>query len=433
MISTSADDILRPARNAKYFQLRGFMSRGKSDLVSVLMVAIGGYGFHYLKTLLEEGKTARCRLAGVIDPMAERSLLWPVVSHLEVPIYSSIEDFYRDGHQADLAVISSPIHWHVPQSIVALAHGSSVLCDKPLGATVQEVQELIQSRDRSGCWVMVGYQWSYSAAILALKRDILGGLFGRPLRLSALCCWPRDRSYYNRNVWAGRLRDPETGRWVLDSPANNAMAHYLHNLFFVLGPELHLSARPDSVRAEIYRIYPIETFDTIMCRAITESGTELLFFASHVTERTIDPRFRFEFEDAVISYDENDGGILVVGRNGDRKSYGAPDETPQFRKLHAAVEYIRGEGSIACGPEAAASQTLCVNGIHESASAVLSFPDGLIRREGTPERLYVSGLDEELLRCYREAKLPTEVGVPWARANRMVSLGGYRHFPGGRV
>ena len=118
--------------------------------VSVLMVAIGGYGFHYLKTLLEELPPARCRLAGVVDPRAEQSMLWPVVSHLGVPVHASVEAFYGEGHRADLAVISSPIHWHVPQSLVALAHGSTVLCDKPLGATIQEAQELIQARDRSG-------------------------------------------------------------------------------------------------------------------------------------------------------------------------------------------------------------------------------------------------------------------------------------------
>ena len=438
--------------------------------VSVLVVAIGGYGAHYLKALLAlacpgpgaeaPGATdrqpptdllpSRCRLAGVVDPMATQSPVWPLVSGLNVPVRSSIEEFYSEGHRADLAVISSPIHWHVPQSIVALSNGSSVLCDKPLGATIQEADELIETRDRSGRWVMIGYQWSFSSAILALKRDILAGLFGRPARCLALCCWPRDVSYYGRNDWAGRLRDEATGRWVLDSPANNAMAHYLHNLFFVLGPEMHLSARPRTVQAELYRAYPIESCDTAICRAMTEDGAELLFYASHVTERTIDPRFRLEFEDAVISCGEDEGSdIVAVGRNGQRKRYGSPEDTPQFQKLVAAIDRVStrtvpcthtvgaelarpgGDATIVCGPEAAMSQTLGVNGMHDSVSEVTCFPSSLVRREGAPERLFVAGLDDLLVRCYENGILPSEAGVEWAVAGRTVDLAGYRHFPGG--
>ncbi|MBZ5496377.1 MAG: Gfo/Idh/MocA family oxidoreductase [Acidobacteriia bacterium] len=402
-----------------------------AEPVTVLMVAIGGYGFHYLKTLLDELPPSRCRLAGVVDPMAERSLLWPVVSHFGIPACSSIDEFYEEGHHADLAVISSPIHWHVPQSLVALSRGSSVLCDKPLGATIQEARELVEGRDHSGRWVMIGYQWSYSRAILALKRDILAGLFGCPRRLSTLCCWPRDSGYYGRNDWAGRLLDQPTGRWVLDSPANNAMAHFLHNLLFVLGSEMHLSAQPRSVQAEMYRANSIESADTAACRVLTENGTELLFYASHATERAIDPRFHFEFEEAVITCGEEGGEIVALDRKGNLKSYGAPDDTSQFRKLVAAIDYVRGEGTIACGPEAAMAQTLCVNGMHDSVFEIPSFPVMQVRREGAPGRMIVAGLDDTLLCCYRQGKLPRETGVAWAVAGRSVSLSDYRCFPGG--
>ncbi len=402
-----------------------------SEPVSVLMVAIGGYGFHYLKTLLEKLEPSNSRLAGVVDPMADRSPLWPVVKSMGVPACSTVEEFYDAGHSADLAVISSPIHWHVPQSLVALSHGSCVLCDKPIGATIQEARELGEARDRSGRWVMIGYQWSFSAAIQALKRDILAGSFGRPLRLSTLCCWPRDTLYYTRNDWAGHLRDRSTGRWILDSPANNAMAHYLHNLFFVLGPEQHLSAKPQSVQAELYRAYPVDTFDTAACRTTTDTGAELLFFASHVTEGTIDPRFRFEFEEAIVTFGEDGTQIVARQRNGRCRAYGAPDDTPQFHKLFTAIRRVSNEGAITCGPEAAAAQTLCVNGMHDSMKDASEFPAHMLQGVGEPTRRFVRGLEDILLRCYREGKLPSEAGVSWAAAGRNVNLAGYKYFPGG--
>ena len=76
--------------------------------VSVLVVAIGGYGAHYLKALLalagpgpgaeapaaadRQRRTdllpSRCQLAGIVDPMATQSPVWPLVSGVSVPVRS---------------------------------------------------------------------------------------------------------------------------------------------------------------------------------------------------------------------------------------------------------------------------------------------------------------------------------------------------------
>jgi predicted dehydrogenase len=407
------------------------MSQDPSGAVSILMVAIGGYGFHYLRTILDEFVPGRCRLAGVVDPLALRSGLWPTVARLGVPVSSTVEEFYAAGHRADLAVVASPIHHHVPQSSAALHNLSHVLCDKPLGATIQEAEELMRVRDRSGRSVTIGYQWSFSSAILSLKRDIMAGAFGRPRRLSTLCLWPRDAAYYRRNDWAGRMRDAATGRWVLDGPANNAMAHFLHNLFFVLGRELHLSARPREVQAERYRAYPVETDDTVACRAFTDEGIELLFYASHVTSENAGPLFRFEFEDALVTFTGQETGIVAEDSKGRRKSYGSPDDTPQFRKLAEAVDAVRPGTAVVCGLEAARSQTLCVNAVYESAPEAARFPEGLLRGASDPERVFVAGLGETLQRCYRNATLPSEAGVGWAVPGASVGLTDYLWFPGG--
>ena len=49
--------------------------------------------------------------------------------------------------------------------------------------------------------------------------------------------WPRDERYYSRNGWAGVKRTND-GTWILDSPTNNACAHFLHNMFYVLGDRI---------------------------------------------------------------------------------------------------------------------------------------------------------------------------------------------------
>ena len=274
--------------------------------------------------------------------------------------------------------------------MAALAAGSHVLCDKPLGATVPDIDHLAGARDWAGRFVMVGYQWSYSAAIQALKRDLLAGRYGRPLRLATLCAWPRDMAYYRRNTWAGRLRDAASGAWVLDSPANNAMAHFLHNALFVVGPAMTRSALPAAVTAELARAYPIESADTAACRVLTEDGCEVLFLASHVTAGPLEPRFRLECEGGVIVYGERDWH--VVGRPKTAASRTTATPTPRTSSASSSRPsiFVRSPaGVVACGVEAAAAQTVCVVAMHESSPAIVRFP-ALLRRGHPDDRVGTS-------------------------------------------
>ena len=405
------------------------MTARPGEPVRVLISAIGGYGHYYLQTLMEQVPPDRATLAGVVDPEARQARAWPWVESRGVPVFDDMAGFYSAGYEADLAVIVSPIQFHVPQSCTALEHGSHVLCDKPLGATVQEAARLILTRDRAGRFVMIGYQWSYSTAIQALKADILAGLFGQPVRFSTLCCWPRHPAYYQRNPWAGRLRDPATGQWVLDGPANNAMAHFLHNLLYLGGPRVDRSATPQTVQAEAYRAYPIESCDTAACRITADSGLEVLLYASHVTETPIEPCFTLEFESAVVTFGAGERGIIARDASGREKRYGAPDDNPQFKKLFDAIDASRSQAPVVCGPEAAGAQTLALNGMHESIGDIPSFPASIVVADHEAGRVYVPGLADLLGRCYERRCLPVEFGVGWARAGALVNLDGYHSFP----
>jgi len=397
--------------------------------VSILMVGIGGYGYYYLKTLLEEFPPGTIEIRGIVDPLAEQSGLYTEIKRMNVPVYPEITEFYENGNTADLAVIVSPIHYHVPQSLVALKYGSHVLCEKPVAATVQEVDSLIDAVRTTGKWCMIGYQWSYSKAIQSLKKDIIAGRFGRPIRLKALHLWQRDEAYYRRNDWAGRIRD-SNGRWILDSPANNAIAHLLHNLFYVTGGETGQSDGIADVTAEAYRVNSIENYDTVACRIHNGEGVELLFYTSHTIDTDAGPGFSFEFENAIVSLDETSTEITATFKNGNMINYGSPEDDDQFLKLHRAVEAVRKPQPVVCGPEAARSQVLCIDGIQESVPEIPSFPKSMIRRDATQRIRWVTGLDEAFLQCYKKGILPTEAKFTWAKSGRTVDLTGYRHYPG---
>ena len=67
--------------------------------------------------------------------------------------YGSYEELLADEH-IEAVYIPLPNHLHVPWAIKACEAGKHVLCEKPIGLSVEEVKQLIAARDRAG--VLVG-------------------------------------------------------------------------------------------------------------------------------------------------------------------------------------------------------------------------------------------------------------------------------------
>ena len=402
---------------------------------SILLVGIGGYGNVYTRALVNYKGERNIKIAGFIDPAAEKCTDYEKLKEMGVPRFESMEDFYQKS-SADLAVISTPIHFHCSHVCTALKNGSNVLCEKPVSATIQEVNKMIEARDKYGKFVAIGYQWSHSEAIQSLKKDIIAGLFGRPVRLKSITLWPRDAVYYSRG-WAGK-RKAADGSWILDSVANNATAHFLHNMFYVLGSSIDKSACPGNVTAELYRANNIENFDTSMIRAVTTEGAEILFYATHAVIENLGPAFDYEFENAVVKYryagkntedDKSCNNIVAYFKDGSIKEYGNP-EKETIRKLWMAIDSVCEGKPVVCGLEAASSQVLCINGAHESMPEIVDFPKEIIKVETNKNITYVDGLNEIIKECYKDAVLPYEKGTAWAKQGKKVNMEGYSCFNG---
>jgi len=396
--------------------------------VSIVLSGIGGMGGVYLKALLEKWESGLFRLAGTVDPFPERSPHLDQLKDKAVPVYPDLESFYRE-REAELAIISSPIQFHAPQTRVALERGSFVLCEKPAAATIQEIRDMIEARDRAGRWVAIGFQWSFSQAVQGLKADIRAGSFGAARRMECLYTWPRDLAYYARNDWAGRRRDA-AGAWILDSPANNAMAHDLHNIFYVLGREIDGCAVPVEVEAELYRTYDIDSYDTAAARFRLGSGTVVLFLVSHAARSDTGPVVRYEFERGRVEIRGRKSDLRAAFADGRTRNYGPPDADP-LKKLWDVISSVRTGRPPVCGLEAALGQTLAIDGMQDAAAGIASFPGEIVRFEPTPSggRRWVEGLDEAFARCLEEGRLPSEIGPAWSRPAGRIDLRGYRRFP----
>jgi len=223
-------------------------------------------------------------------------------------------------------------------------------------------------------------------------------------------------------TWAGRLRD-DAGRWVLDSPVNNATAHYLHNMLFVIGPAMARSATPVAITAECYRANPIENYDAACCRVETREKAEILFFTAHCVQEEVGPMFRFIFDNATVEYKPR-GNIMARFTDGREVDYGNPDIDPTRKVMHCVDQCVPGTtAATVCGPEAALAHTLCINGMQEIP--IRDFDPKWIERR-TYDRgetlTFVPGLDEAIRQGGEQGRLFSELCLPWACSASRISL-----------
>jgi predicted dehydrogenase len=399
--------------------------------VKVALIGISGYGHVYVNQVLDLAPEEAVVPVAAIARRPERCARLGDLKKRGIPIYGTPEEFFAEG-TADLVMIASPHHLHCPYTCLALSHGANVLCEKPVAPTIQEALQMKEAEQRAGRFVAIGYQWSYSDAIQSLKREILSGAFGKPVRLKSLVCWPRRVSYYLRNDWAAKVKTDD-GRWILDSPIMNATAHYLHNMLYLLGPGQFASARPLEVVAELYRVNEIQNFDVGALRCKTENGAEVLFFSAHAVNTELGPLSHFQFEKADVYYGRYDRQApqwIARWRDGSVRTYGNPNDA--LPRLLRPIESVRTGAPVCCGIEAASAHLRCVNGAQESVAEVRQVPPEFVKVEGEGENRQFSilGLEDAFIQCYTLGVLPSEHGdIAWTRPGRPVDLRNYTFYP----
>lgn len=371
--------------------------------VKILSVGIGGYAAIYLDHLLNQ-KDPDFEIVGMVEPYPAGARHYAQLKELGVPTYASMEDFYAVD-TADLAIITTPIHLHTAQILCALAHGSNVMCEKPLsGVSADEIQ-IRQAAEKAGKFVIIGFQWSYSQAILDLKADILSGRYGKGILLKSLVFWPRPKEYFTRGSgWGGRITIGD-GQIINDSVVNNATAHYLHNMLFVTGPADGQSNEVVQAACDLLRTNAIENFDTATLRLTLADGVPCIYVVSHATEELVNPMFEYRFEKGTVTYKESDGQIIGTFSDGTVRHYGNPFENIN-RKIDEAIAHATDSTYVPpCGPQAAAAQVRCVEKIQKHPIRNVK-PDCIREKVADGNHfLYVHGLDALLKKCYNEEKI----------------------------
>ena len=369
-------------------------------MIRAILVGVGGYGAMHIK-FFKEGLLPNVELVAVMDPFAKKAPVYPELVASGIPIYDDL-DLCLTEKKPQLAYICTPIDCHKPQIEICFSHGISVLCEKPLAGTPEEIEEIREMRDRSGCKLGVGFQLSFCDPIHALKQDIRSGLLGKPVHLKTMTSWRRAETYYTLSTWKGRMKDAQ-GFPVRDSILSNATAHYMHNMFFLLDDE---AADFDGVFA---RSNDIETFDTAIIHGSFRKGGQFTYVASHSAELESNPRWIYEFENAVVTYDSNgDGDIRAIFHDGTEKNYGSGNslKTTSQKDFYMAESVEKGI-PVRCSVEQIMPFTHLCEQVFNHPEQFQAFPKSLVHVNEDKIHL-VTGLYEIMERCYTEGRLPDE-------------------------
>ena len=243
-------------------------------------VAVVGSGIGKSHMLAFQKLPEQFQLWAVCEPDAERGR--KIAAELGVPnAFQSIEEVCAQS-EIDVVDLATPPHLHFRQIQQVLAAGKHVICEKPLVASLKEVDDLIEIERSSGRRILPIFQYRYGHGLQKLKFLVDRGLAGSAYITNIETSWRRREAYY-AVAWRGKWKT-ELGGCSL---THSIHAHDL--LTYVLGPVKRVFARCAT------RVNPVEVED---CAAITFEMADGSLAASTTTLGCADEvsRHRFVFK-----------------------------------------------------------------------------------------------------------------------------------------
>lgn len=148
---------------------------------------IGSGGIALRRTIPEGIVPARnAELVAVYNPSQEVNQ--QVAARFGGRACRSVEELLETGVEA--VYLASPPDVHLAQVRQCATAGVNVLCEKPLGRTVDEVREMLEDCRRAGVHLGTAFMMRFQSQHVAALQLVQAGRLGRPVLARAqLSCW----------------------------------------------------------------------------------------------------------------------------------------------------------------------------------------------------------------------------------------------------
>ena len=252
--------------------------------VPVRAVLIGTGGIARAHVTAVRGLSSRITLTGAMDIDATQVQAF-CGEHEIAHAYTDVDTLLAQ-ERPDVALIATPPGTHADLCIKSMDAGAWVLCEKPLCASLAEMDRIEAAEARTGKYTSSVFQWRFGSGGQHLKRLIEANALGRPLVCNSLVTWYRAPAYY---------AVPWRGKWATEL-GGTSMGHGIHAMDFVLW----LLGEWTEVRGLVATLdRDIEVEDTSMVIVRFANGA-----VANMSNSTLCPRessyVRFDFQQATV-------------------------------------------------------------------------------------------------------------------------------------
>lgn len=145
--------------------------------IKVVLVGAGNRADVYASLALK--KPEKMKVVGIVDPdVIRRDIMKKKYDVDEEYCFDSVEEFVQRDKFADAVINGTLDNQHVVTSIPILEKGYDLLLEKPFCVNEEELWQLKEAADKSGCKVMICHVLRYTPFYTAIKRRIMNGEIG---------------------------------------------------------------------------------------------------------------------------------------------------------------------------------------------------------------------------------------------------------------
>jgi predicted dehydrogenase len=192
----------------------------ESSPIRAAIIGTGGIARSHVAAV--QGQNGGVELVAAVDIDAGRVTDFSQTHGIPNP-YTDVQEML-DAQQPQLVLIATPPGIHCNLIVQSLEAGAWVLCEKPLCASLAEMDRIEEAERRTGNFCSSVFQWRFGSGGRHLKRLIQEGTLGRPLVGICNTTWYRTPAYY---------AVPWRGKWETEL-GGCTMGHGIHAIDFFL-------------------------------------------------------------------------------------------------------------------------------------------------------------------------------------------------------
>ena len=145
----------------------------------------------------------------------------------------------------EAVTVATPSGFHHDPVVAAANAGKHILCEKPLDITLEKIDDMIKVCKESNVLLAAIFQSRFKGAVVAIRKALDEGRFGKVVSVSAKQLWFRDTSYYTSASWRGT--------WAVDGGGAlmNQGSHTVDLLLYLGGEVKKVSAHTANILHDI--------------------------------------------------------------------------------------------------------------------------------------------------------------------------------------